>query len=199
MPWNFPFWQVFRFAAPHVAAGNVGLLKHASNVPGCALAIEEVFRDAGFPDGAFQTLLIGSDRVESVLSDPRIRAATLTGSGSAGRAVAGTAGQQLKKTVLKLGGSGPYVVLDDADVETAATTGAWARNLNGGQSCIATKRFVVHDAVYEAFTERFVAAVESLTNANWSVTGGSVPVRAYASATCNIAATAPFISVVPRP
>jgi len=161
MPWNFPFWQVFRFAAPNVVAGNVGLLKHASNVPGCALAIEEVFRDAGFPDGAVQALLIPSDRVDAVLSDPRIAAATLTGSGPAGRAVAGTAGENLKKTVLELGGSDPFVVLDDADVETAATTGAWSRNLNGGQSCIAAKRFVVHDAVYDEFLDRFVDAVES--------------------------------------
>jgi len=163
MPWNFPFWQVFRFAAPYLTAGNVGLLKHASNVPGCALAIEEVFRDAGFPEGAFQTLLIGSDRVDAVISDSRVVAATLTGSGPAGRSVAATAGENLEKTVLELGGSDPYVVLDDADVETAATTGAWARNLNGGQSCIAAKRFVVHEDVYDAFTERFVSAVESLT------------------------------------
>jgi succinate-semialdehyde dehydrogenase/glutarate-semialdehyde dehydrogenase len=163
MPWNFPFWQAFRFAAPYVTAGNVGLLKHASNVPGCALAIEEVFRDAGFPEGAFQTLLIGSDRVEAVLSDSRVKAATLTGSGPAGRAVASTAGEHLKKTVLELGGSDPFVVLDDADVETAATTGAWARNLNGGQSCIAAKRFVVHEDVYDQFADRFVKAVESLT------------------------------------
>ncbi|MWV65526.1 aldehyde dehydrogenase family protein [Halorubrum sp. JWXQ-INN 858] len=163
MPWNFPFWQVFRFAAPYVAAGNVGLLKHASNVPGCALAIEDVFRDGGFPGGAFQTLLIPSDRIDAVLSDPRVKAATLTGSSSAGQAVASTAGENLKKTVLELGGSDPYVVLDDADVEAAATTGAWARNLNGGQSCIAAKRFIVHDAVYDAFIERFVAEVESFT------------------------------------
>jgi succinate-semialdehyde dehydrogenase/glutarate-semialdehyde dehydrogenase len=163
MPWIFPFWQVFRFAAPSLAAGNVGLLKHASNVPGCALAIEDAFRDAGFPDGAFQSLLIPSDRVDAVLSDTRVKAATLTGSGPAGRAVAGTAGDHLKKTVLELGGSDPYVVLDDADVEAASTTGAWARNLNGGQSCIAAKRFVVHDAVYDEFVEAFVPEVESLT------------------------------------
>ncbi len=163
MPWNFPFWQVFRFAAPYVTAGNVGLLKHASNVPGCALAIEEVFRDAGFPDGAFQTLLIPSDSVDAVISDERVKAVTLTGSGPAGRAVASTAGENLKKTVLELGGSDPYVVLDDADIEAAASTGAWARNLNGGQSCIAAKRFVVHDTVYESFTERFVAEIESFT------------------------------------
>ena len=162
MPWNFPFWQVFRFAAPYLTAGNVGLLKHASNVPGCALAIEEVFRDAGYPGGVFQTLLIGSDRVDDVLRDDRVRAATLTGSGPAGRAVASTAGDELKKTVLELGGSDPFVVLDDADVDVAAETGAWARNLNGGQSCIAAKRFVVHDAVYDGFVDRLVDAIESL-------------------------------------
>ena len=163
MPWNFPFWQVFRFAAPYITAGNVGLLKHASNVPGCALAIEEVFRDAGFPEGGLQTLLIPSERVEDILSDARVKAATLTGSGPAGRSVAGTAGEHLKKTVLELGGSDPFVVLDDANIEVAASTGAWSRNLNAGQSCIAAKRFIVHENVYEEFTDRFVAAIESLT------------------------------------
>jgi succinate-semialdehyde dehydrogenase/glutarate-semialdehyde dehydrogenase len=163
MPWNFPFWQVFRFAAPYLTAGNTGLLKHASNVPGCALAIEEVFREAGYPEGAFQTLLIGSERVEEVLSDDRVRAATVTGSGPAGRAVAETAGANLKKTVLELGGSDPFVVLDDADVAAAAETGAWARNLNGGQSCIAAKRFVVHTDVYGAFLDELLAEVEALT------------------------------------
>ena len=162
MPWNFPFWQVFRFAAPALTAGNVGLLKHASNVPGCALAIESVFRDAGYPAGVFQTLLIPSDRVEDVIADPRVAAATLTGSSGAGRAIASSAGEHLKKTVLELGGSDPFVVLDDADVERAATTGVWSRNLNAGQSCIAAKRFVVHEAVSESFTERFVESVESL-------------------------------------
>ena len=162
MPWNFPFWQVFRFAAPSLAAGNVGLLKHASNVPGCALAIESVFRDAGFPEGAFQSLLIPSDRVDTVLADDRVQAATVTGSGPAGRAVAATAGDHLKKTVLELGGSDPFVVLDDADVAAAAETGAWARNQNGGQSCIAAKRFVVHADVYDEFLRRFTHEVESL-------------------------------------
>ena len=163
MPWNFPFWQVFRFAAPYLTAGNVGLLKHASNVPGCAMAIEETFREAGYPDGVFQSLLIPSDLVDDVIEDDRVTAATLTGSGPAGRAVASTAGQHLKKTVLELGGSDPFVVLDDADVEAAAETGAWARNLNGGQSCIAAKRFVVHETVYDEFTERFVEEVEGLS------------------------------------
>jgi succinate-semialdehyde dehydrogenase/glutarate-semialdehyde dehydrogenase len=163
MPWNFPFWQVFRFAAPYLTAGNVGLLKHASNVPGCALAIEEVFREAGYPDGAFQSLLISSDQVDDVLEDDRVRAATLTGSGPAGQAVAATAGDQLKKTVLELGGSDPFVVLDDADVAAAAETGAWARNQNGGQSCIAAKRFVIHADVYDAFLEAFTDEIESLT------------------------------------
>ncbi len=163
MPWNFPFWQVFRFAAPYLTAGNTGLLKHASNVPGCALAIEEVFQEAGYPEDVFQTLLIGSDRVDDVLTDDRVRAATVTGSGPAGRAVAETAGKHLKKTVLELGGSDPFVVLDDADVDAAAATGAWARNLNGGQSCIAAKRFVVHTDVYDEFLDALLAEVESLT------------------------------------
>jgi len=162
MPWNFPFWQVFRFAAPYLAAGNVGLLKHASNVPGCALAIEEVFREAGCPEGVFQSLLIPSDLVDDVIADDRVRAATLTGSGPAGRSVAATAGENLKKTVLELGGSDPFVVLDDADVGAAAETGAWARNLNGGQSCIAAKRFVVHTDIYDKFLDAFVDEIDSL-------------------------------------
>ena len=162
MPWNFPFWQVFRFAAPYLTAGNVGLLKHASNVPGCAVAIEDVFREAGYPEGVFQSLLVPSDVVADVVADDRVRAATLTGSGPAGRSVASIAGEHLKKTVLELGGSDPFVVLDDADVEAAAETGAWARNLNGGQSCIAAKRFVVQDSVYDEFAARFVEEVESL-------------------------------------
>ncbi|MBV0922883.1 NAD-dependent succinate-semialdehyde dehydrogenase [Halomicroarcula limicola] len=163
MPWNFPFWQVFRFAAPYVTAGNVGLLKHASNVPGCSEAIEEVFREAGYPEGAFQSLLVSSDQVEGILEDERVKAATLTGSGPAGRSVAATAGENLKKTVLELGGSDPYVVLDDADVEAAAETGAWARVQNGGQSCIAAKRFIVHTDVYDEFEEKFVEQMESYT------------------------------------
>jgi succinate-semialdehyde dehydrogenase/glutarate-semialdehyde dehydrogenase len=163
MPWNFPFWQVIRFAAPYLTAGNVGLLKHASNVPGCALALEEVFEEAGYPEGVFQTLLIGSSKVDDVLTDDRVRAATLTGSGPAGRAVAETAGRELKKTVLELGGSDPFVVLDDADIETAVETGVQARNQNGGQSCIAAKRFVVHEAVYDEYVDELVDAFESLT------------------------------------
>ncbi|GGM67496.1 succinate-semialdehyde dehydrogenase/glutarate-semialdehyde dehydrogenase [Halarchaeum rubridurum] len=162
MPWNFPFWQVFRFAAPHLTSGNVGLLKHASNVPGCAAAIEEVFREAGYPEGVFQTLLVGSDLVDDVVEDDRVKAVTLTGSERAGRAVAETAGAELKKTVLELGGSDPFVVLDDADVEAAAATGARARTINSGQSCIAAKRFVVHTDVYDEFVEAFVAEMDAL-------------------------------------
>lgn len=161
MPWNFPFWQVFRFAAPYLTAGNVGILKHASNVPGCALAIEDVFREAGYPEGVFQSLLIPSDLVDDIVTDDRVRAATLTGSGPAGRAVAATAGEHFKKTVLELGGSDPFVVLDDADVTAAAETGAWARNQNAGQSCIAAKRFIVHTDVYDDFLESFVDEVDS--------------------------------------
>ncbi len=166
MPWNYPFWQVFRFAVPYLTAGNVGVLKHASNVPGCALAIEEIFLEAGYPEGVFQTVLAPSDLVDDIISDDRVRAATLTGSGPAGQAVASTAGQHLKKTVLELGGSDPFIVLDDADVEQAAERGAWARNQNGGQSCIAAKRFVVHTAVYDEFVDRLVEEVESLTIGN---------------------------------
>lgn len=159
MPWNFPFWQVFRFAAPGLMAGNVGLLKHASNVSGSALAIEAVFSDAGFPPGVFTTLLIGSSRVNRVLEDPRVVAATLTGSDPAGRAVAEKAGSLLKKTVLELGGSDPYLVLADADLEAAAKTCAASRLINAGQSCIAAKRFIVVEPVAEEFTRLFVEAM----------------------------------------
>ncbi|MDA0766882.1 MAG: NAD-dependent succinate-semialdehyde dehydrogenase [Verrucomicrobia bacterium] len=157
MPWNFPLWQVFRFAAPALMAGNVGLLKHAMNVQGCAAAIEEVFLAAGFEEGCFVNLPIGHEGVEQVLADERVRAATLTGSGAAGRAVAEAAGRHLKKCVLELGGSDPYLVLEDADVELAAKACAKSRLLNSGQSCIAAKRFLVHEAVHGEFLERMIA------------------------------------------
>ena len=162
MPWNYPFWQVFRFAAPNLLAGNVGVLKHASNVPGCAVAIEDVFREADFPEGVFQSLLIPSDLVDDVLTDTRVRAATLTGSEPAGRAVASTAGKHLKRTVLELGGSDPFIVLDDADIDAAVESGVQARNQNGGQSCIAAKRFIVHADVYDEFLDRLVDGFDSL-------------------------------------
>ena len=163
MPWNFPFWQVFRFAAPALVAGNVGLLKHASNVPQCALAIEEVLRAAGFDGDEFQTLLIGSDLVEAILDDPRVRAATLTGSGPAGGAVAATAGKRIKKTVLELGGSDPFIVMPSADFDAAVETAVSARTVNSGQSCIAAKRFIIHDSIYDDFEAAFVARMADLT------------------------------------
>ncbi|MFF4160314.1 NADP-dependent succinic semialdehyde dehydrogenase [Streptomyces sp. NPDC001678] len=163
MPWNFPLWQVVRFAAPALMAGNVGLLKHASNVPQTALYLEDLFLRAGFPEGCFQTLLIGSGAVEAVLRDPRVAAATLTGSEPAGRAVAAVAGDEVKKTVLELGGSDPYVVLPSADLARAVRTAVTARVQNNGQSCIAAKRFIVHTDVYDAFAERFTALMEGLT------------------------------------
>jgi succinate-semialdehyde dehydrogenase / glutarate-semialdehyde dehydrogenase len=156
MPWNFPFWQVFRFAAPSLMAGNAVVLKHASNVPGCALAIEQIFRQAGFPEDLFRTLMIGSGQVDAVIEHPLVRAATLTGSGQAGRAVASKAGAMLKKTVLELGGSDPYLVLEDADLEFAADICARARLVNSGQSCVAGKRFLVVDKIRADFEPRFV-------------------------------------------
>jgi succinate-semialdehyde dehydrogenase / glutarate-semialdehyde dehydrogenase len=161
MPWNFPFWQVFRFAVPALMAGNAGVLKHASNVPRCALEIEEVFRDAGFPRGLFATVLVGSSAVGGLIADPRIVAVTLTGSEHAGSQVAERAGRELKKTVLELGGSDPFIVLADADVAAAARTAADARLVNSGQSCIAAKRFIVVEAVAEAFLAQFTEELRS--------------------------------------
>ena len=162
MPWNFPFWQVFRFAAPALMAGNVGLLKHASNVPQCALAIEDIIHRAGFPEGAFQTLLISSGQVQSVIDDPRVRAATLTGSEPAGRQVASEAGANIKKTVLELGGSDPFIVMPSADLETAVSTAVTSRTLNNGQSCINAKRIIVHEEIADDFTRRYVEGMAAL-------------------------------------
>ncbi|MEZ6131942.1 MAG: NAD-dependent succinate-semialdehyde dehydrogenase [Planctomycetaceae bacterium] len=162
MPWNFPFWQVFRFAAPALMAGNTALLKHATNVTGCALAIERVIRDAGFPADVFNTLLVSSDRVADVIADPLVRAVTLTGSDAAGRAVASVAGRHLKKCVLELGGADPFIVLADADIEHAAEQAVVARTQNNGQSCIAAKRFLVDDSVADEFTAAFVRRMKAL-------------------------------------
>jgi succinate-semialdehyde dehydrogenase/glutarate-semialdehyde dehydrogenase len=162
MPWNFPFWQVFRFAAPALMAGNVGLLKHASNVPQSALAIEEIFRQAGFVDGEFQTLLITADQVQKIVEDERVKATTLTGSEPAGSKVGSAAAGRVKKSVLELGGSDPFVVMPSADLDEAVTTGVRARVINNGQSCIAAKRFIIHEAIADEFEKRFVAAMKAL-------------------------------------
>ncbi len=162
MPWNFPFWQVFRFAAPALMAGNVGVLKHASNVPQCALAIASILYQAGFPKGAFQTLLIPASSVAGIIADERVMAATLTGSEAAGASLASTAGKEIKKTVLELGGSDPFIVLESADLDAAASTAVTARMLNNGQSCIAAKRFIVQESVVDTFTQKVVQKFDAL-------------------------------------
>jgi succinate-semialdehyde dehydrogenase/glutarate-semialdehyde dehydrogenase len=162
MPWNFPFWQVFRFIAPGLMAGNVGLLKHASNVPQCALRISEILRDAGFPEGAFQTLLIGAKQVDAILSDPRVAAATLTGSEGAGVEVGVSAAKRIKKVVLELGGSDPFIVMPSADFEAAVDTAVKARVINNGQSCIAAKRFIVAEEIAPKFEREFAAKMSAL-------------------------------------
>jgi len=162
MPWNFPFWQTFRFAAPALMAGNVGLLKHSSNVPMCAIAIEEIFKLAGFPDNVFRNLVIGSKQVEDVINNPKVAAATLTGSENAGKKIAEACGKVLKKTVMELGGSDPFIILGDADLETAVETAVTARLINNGQSCIAAKRFIVVEKVFDEFTKKFVARMEKV-------------------------------------
>jgi succinate-semialdehyde dehydrogenase/glutarate-semialdehyde dehydrogenase len=161
MPWNFPFWQVFRFASPGLMAGNAGILKHASNVSGCSLAIEEVFRESGFPENLFRTILVPSSQMEGVIKNEKIKAVTLTGSVPAGKAVAKTAGSVLKKTVMELGGSDPYIIFEDADLEMATETCVTARLINGGQSCIAAKRFIVVEEVYDSFEKLFVEKMKS--------------------------------------
>jgi succinate-semialdehyde dehydrogenase/glutarate-semialdehyde dehydrogenase len=183
MPWNFPFWQVFRFAAPGLMAGNAGILKHASNVSSCALAIEEVFKESGFPENLFRTILVPSSQMEEVIKNKNIKAVTLTGSVPAGKAVAKTAGSVLKKTVMELGGSDPYVILEDADLEMAADTCVTARLINGGQSCIAAKRFIVVEEVYDSFEKLFIEKMKSkkmgdpFDESNYIGPQASVPLR----------------------
>lgn len=162
MPWNFPYWQVFRFAAPALMTGNVGLLKHASNVPQCALAVEDVLTRAGFPEGAFQTLLVGSGAIEAIIEDPRVRAVTLTGSEAAGRAVGGIAGAAIKPSVLELGGTDAFVVMPSADLDTAVAAAVQSRTLNNGQSCVNAKRFIVHEQIADEFVQRMVAKLEAM-------------------------------------
>ena len=183
MPWNFPFWQVFRFAAPGLMAGNAGILKHASNVSGCALAIEKVFREAGFPEHLFRTILVPSSQMEDVIRNEKIKAVTLTGSVPAGKAVAKTAGSVLKKTVMELGGSDPYIILEDADLEMAAESCVTARLINGGQSCIAAKRFIAVEKIYDSFEKLFVEKMklkkmgDPFDESNYIGPQASVPLR----------------------